>query len=401
MIVMVIQADTIYVVLSTLGMIIGLWIVLWVHSRHHIKISVPAVRYLPDWLPSIDKISIIVPARNESRNIRHCIEGILSQSYPDFEVIVVDDRSEDDTLQILQGLSESRLASGKNLRIIHGEKLPPGWAGKPHALQQGAESAKGDWLCFVDADTFARPNMLMSAYTAARTLDADLFTMVTHQILGTFWEKVILPLVFTGLSFGFPPARVNDPTKPDAIANGQFILIKVSVYWAVGGHQAVKGCIDEDKALAELMKKTGHRLIMADGRGLAQTRMYSTFIEMWEGWTKNIYIGLRDRPWLLMFGILVGFLGGLVLPLWLIGPWIWLIEGGGISAIIVMIEAGILFIVLLVIRARVATTYNISPLYSITLPLGALIFAGMMLASMYKVLSGQGVTWKGRRYQYN
>jgi chlorobactene glucosyltransferase len=392
----VITPAVIYVLLSTLGMIIGLWIAIWVHSRYRLKIMAHPIRYPPDWLSPIEKISIIVPARNESRNIRRCMEGLLDQDYPNFEIIVVDDRSDDDTLQILQGFSEK---SEVNLRIIQGEELPPGWTGKPHALQQGAELAEGEWLCFVDADTFARSEMLLSAYTAARALQADLFTMLTDQILGSFWEKVILPLVFTGLSFGFPPARVNDPTNADAIANGQFILIKESVYRAVGGHQAVRERIDEDKALAEVVKQAGYRLIMADGRQLAHTRMYTTLVEMWEGWTKNIYVGLSDRLWLLILGILVGLLGGLVLPLWLIGAWIWIAAGGGLPAVIVMLEVVILIIFLLLIRARVAMGFNISPIYAFTLPLGALIFTGMMLASTYKVLLGQGVTWKGRRYQ--
>jgi chlorobactene glucosyltransferase len=396
MIAMVLKADTIYVLLSTLGMIIGLWIAFWVHSRHQIKVIAHPVRYPPDWLSPIESISIIVPARNESRNIHRCIQGLLDQNFPDFEVIAVDDRSSDDTLQVLQEFSAR---PGISLHVIQGEELPPGWAGKPYALHQGVESAQGDWLCFVDADTFARPEMLLSAYTTARTLDADLFTMLTDQVLGSFWEKVVLPLVFTGLSFGFPPTRVNDPSKTDAIANGQFILIKTSVYRAAGGHQAVRERIDEDKALAEMVKKAGYHLVIADGRQLAQTRMYTTFVEMWEGWTKNIYVGLSDRPWLLMFGILVSMLGGLVLQFWLIGSWIWIIAGGGYPAVIVTIEVGILYIFLLLIRARAAVAFKISPFYAFTLPLGALIFTGMMLASTYKVLFGQGVTWKGRRYQ--
>jgi chlorobactene glucosyltransferase len=396
---MEITATTIYVLISTLGMIIGLWIAYWVHSRHQVGIIVDPVRYTPDWLSRFERISVIVPARNESRNIRRSLEGLFEQTYPNFEVIVIDDRSDDDTLQILQELYEHDRPSGINLQIIQGEELPPGWAGKPHALHQGAELARGDWLCFMDADTFAKPEMLLSAYTAAHCLRADMFTMLTDQVLGSFWEKAVLPLVFTGLSFGFPPSRVNDPGKADAIANGQFILIKSSVYEAVGGHQAVRERIDEDKALAEVVKRAGYHLIMADGRQLARTRMYTSLVDMWEGWTKNIYIGLSDRLWLLVFGSVVGLLGGLILPLWLIGALIWIVLGGGPPAVIMMIQVGILCIFLLSIRARAALAFHISPAYAFTLPLGALIFTGMMLASTYKVLSGQGVTWKGRRYR--
>jgi hypothetical protein len=208
-----------------------------------------------------------------------------------------------------------------------------------------------------------------------------------------------LPLVFTGLSFGFPPNRVNDPDSPDAIANGQFILIKAFVYDAVGGHYAVREHIDEDKALAEVIKKAGYRLILADGRQLAHTRMYTSLGEMWEGWTKNIYVGLSDRVWLLLLGSVVGLLGALVLPLWLLAALTWTIAGGGLPAVVTLAEGMILSIFLLTIRIQASKAFKISPLYALTLPVGSLVFTGMMLASAYKVLSGQGVTWKGRRYR--
>jgi chlorobactene glucosyltransferase len=223
--------------------------------------------------------------------------------------------------------------------------------------------------------------------------------MMTDQELGSFWEKVVLPLVFTGLSFGFPARRVNDPEKPDAIANGQFILIKRAVYQAVGGHTAVRDRIDEDKALAEVVKGAGYRLVLADGRQLARTRMYTSLAEMWEGWTKNIYLGLRDRLWLLTFGAAMGLIGALVLPLWLLAGFLWLAASGGWSAAVVAGEASLLWAYLLWQRARAASAFGISPLYAFTLPLGALVFTAMMFASAYKVISGRGVEWKGRRYR--
>jgi chlorobactene glucosyltransferase len=276
--------------------------------------------------------------------------------------------------------------------------LPPNWVGKPHALVQGAVRAQGDWLCFVDADTFAAPELISSAYAAAIRHNADLFTILTDQDLGSFWEKVVLPLVFVGLSFGFPADKINDSNAPDAIANGQFILIKQEVYQAIGGHAAVKDRIDEDKAIAEVVKGAGCRLVLADGRRLAKTRMYTSLPEMWEGWTKNIFLGLRDRLGLLTFGAAVALLGALALPLWLIGGILWAASGGGIGAIALVFEAVLVWGYLIYWRVRAARSFAISPWYAITLPLGAAIFAAMMFASAYKVLSGRGVTWKGRRY---
>lgn len=378
--------------LASLSLIIGLGITYWIHSRYQLDIIVAPT----DLSPGLDLplISVVVPARDEERNIRACIEGLLAQTYPRFEVIAVDDRSSDATPQILTEMT----LHNRRLRLVHGSEPPPGWKGKPYALAQAADLAEGEWLCFVDADTFASPNLLVSTFTAAKDWSADMFSIMTTQRLGSFWEKVILPVVFTGLSFGFPAMAVNDPKNPIAIANGQFILIKRSVYQAIGGHQAVRDRIDEDKALAQLVKGAGYRLIIADGRSLAQTRMYTSLSEMWQGWTKNIYLGMLDRLWLLFFGAILGLIGALVLPVWLIAGLVWLGVGGGLPAALVAGQAALLWAYLLWKRGQVAQAFEISRLYAFSLPLGALVFTAMMCSSAFKVLSGQGVTWKGRTY---
>ena len=361
------------------------------------------VRIDPAPMPGEDTfplVSVIVPVRNEARNIRRCVPALLSQTYPHLEVIVVDDRSTDTSPVILdEMLQENQRESGKApLRVLHGEDLPPAWAGKPHALHQGAAIAQGEWLCFVDADTFAAPELIASTWSAACRLEADLLSILTDQELGSFWERVILPLVFTALSVGFPASRVNDPTRPDAIANGQFILIRRPVYYAVGGHQAVRLRIDEDKALAEHVKGAGYRLLLADGRRLARTRMYTSLVEIWEGWTKNIFVGLRDRLWLLLLGAITGLLGALALPLWLALSLVWLAGGGGLVAAICLAQAMLVWVYLLFNRVQACLAFRISPWYALTLPLGALIFTAMMIASTLKVITGRGVTWKGRTY---
>ncbi len=381
-------------ILSSFGLLAGIALTRWIHTGYELDILVNPTERLPDHAP---RISVIVPARNEARNIRRCVQALLCQTYPNYELIVVDDRSTDATPHILDELAKDNSASGR-LQVVRGIEPLPGWAGKPHALQQGVAFAQGDWLCFVDADTFASPDLLSSSLLAAQANAADLFTMLTAQELGTFWEKVVLPLVFTALSFGFPARRVNDPAKPDAIANGQFILIKSQVYAAVGGHHAVRERIDEDKALAEVVKRAGHRLIIADGRPVARTRMYTSLVEIWEGWTKNIYLGLRDRLWLLLLGAVVGLLGALLLPLWLGGGLVWFLTSGDLIPALVSLEALAVWVHLVIVRIQACRAFQISPLYALSLPLGSLLFTAMMFASAFKVLSRRGVTWKGRTY---
>jgi chlorobactene glucosyltransferase len=383
-----------YFILSTAFLLGGLVIIYWLHNQYHLDIIVEPAQ--PPSNPPL--ISVCVPARNEERNIRACVEGILNQDYPNLEVIVLDDRSTDATPEILRKLA----AQNDKLHVISGSDLSAGWAGKPHALHQASAVARGEWLCFIDADTFLAPETLSSCYAKALETDADMFTIMTFQILGSFWEKTVMPLVMTALSVGFSPRKVNNPKTRDAIANGQFILIKCSVYDAIGGHESIKDRIVEDKALSERVKWNGHRLIVADGMRVARTRMYTSLPEMWEGWTKNIYLGLRDQAgllWLGAFGAFLAFMASLFLPLWPLLGIIGYLKGGGGMALTVTAEALALWEYLIVVRAQIARKMNISRWYALTTPLGAAVFAAMMLASTWKVISGKGVTWKGRTYK--
>src|SRR5574341_960532 len=384
---------TVGFMISTIAFIAGIIIIYWLHNQYHLDIIVEPVSPPPN--PAL--ISICVPARDEEKNIRACIEAILAQTYPNFEVIVVDDRSTDATPEILRGFA----AQDDRLKVISGSDLPSGWAGKPHALYQAAAAARGQWLCFVDADTFLTPAALTSCYVKALETRADLFTIMTYQLTETFWEKAVMQIVLTALTVGFPPRRVNDPGRRDAIANGQFILIKRKVYDAIGGHEAIQDQIVEDKAIAEKFKWTRFRLVVADGMQVARTRMYTALSEMWEGWTKNIYLGLRDRPALLSLGAFGAFLSvaaALFLPVWPVLGLIWLLNGGGWMAMTVVVKALTLWGVLLYARAAVAHRMGISRWYALTTPLGAGVFAAMMLVSTWKVMSGRGVTWRGRKY---
>jgi chlorobactene glucosyltransferase len=342
-------------------------------------------------------ISVCIPARNEERNIRACVEAILAQDYPNIEIIVLDDRSTDATPHILADIA----SRDSCLRPIGGLDLPKGWAGKPHALFQASASARGEWLCFVDADTFLAPATLSSCYVKALETQADMFTIMTFQILGSFWEKTVMPLVMTALSVGFSPRKVNDPNKKDAIANGQFILIKRSTYDSIGGHTSVKNSIVEDKQISEQVKWNGHRLIVADGMQMVRTRMYTSLPEMWEGWTKNIYLGLRDQPALVTLGIFGAFLAvlaALFLPAWPLLGMFWYLNDGGWMAMAIVSESLLLWSYLIYVRAMVAKNMDISPWYALTTPLGAGIFGAMMFTSAWKVISRKGVTWKGRVY---
>ena len=381
-----------YLIISTLFCITALIIVYWIHNQAKLDIiTTPA--------PPVDgpRISVMIPARNEEKNIQRCVEAVLTQDYPNFEVLVLDDRSTDNTSGILTELSKNET----RLVILFGEELPEGWAGKPHALYQAARSATGDWLCFVDADTFLGPNTLSAVLHAANKTGADLYTIMTLQLVETFWEKVVQPVVFTAISTGFSPRKINDPKSRQALANGQFIFIKHSVYDAIGGHEAIKNQIVEDKAIAEQVKWNGYHLVMADGYSLAKTRMYTSLAELWEGWTKNIYLGLKDSVGMLLFGAFGAFLSlvmTLFIPIWPVLGLLWYLNGGGIQALLVVAEALLVWAAVIHTRAGAAHAMGISRWYALSTPLGTAVFAAMMFISTWKVLSGKGITWKGRTY---
>jgi len=388
-----VSLSAVYFTLSTAFFIGGIIIIYWLHNQYHLDIVVN-----PSSPPiHAPLISVCIPARNEERNIRTCVEAMLAQDYPNLEVIVLDDRSSDSTPLILADIA----SRDSRLHLIGGSDLPKGWVGKPFALFQASAHARGEWLCFVDADTFATPETLSSCYVKAIETNADLFTIMTFQVLGSFWEKVVMPIVMTALSIGFSPRRVNNPSRRDAIANGQFILIKCSTFNAIGGYESVKDQIVEDKAMAEKVKWNGYRLIVADGMRIMRTRMYTSLPEMWEGWTKNIYLGLSDQPSMLMlgaFGGLLALIAAFFLPIWPLTGILWVLRGGGRLGGLVIIKAILLWSILIHERAKIARKMEISPWYAFTLPLGAAVFAAMMLASTWKVISGRGVTWKGRVY---
>ncbi|MCC6985497.1 MAG: glycosyltransferase [Anaerolineales bacterium] len=386
----------IYIILSTILFILAILIIHWIHNQYHMDIVVTPAP------PPVNapKVSVCIPARNEETNIRRCVEAVLRQDYPNFEVIVLDDRSADSTLTLLKDIA----SRDSRLLPVSGSDLPEGWAGKPHALYQAASVARGEWLCFVDADTFLEPFALSSVYAETMKQKADLFTVITNQILVTFWERVIMPLVLTALTVGFSPRKVNDPKRTDAISNGQFIFIKRSAYDAIGGHESVKDRIAEDQAIAHHVKSRGFRLIFADGTRAVSTRMYTSFAGIWEGWTKNIYLGLSIHPGLLAlgaFGALLGFLAAFFLPVWIVFGFAWFANGGGMFALAVTGEALCVTTYLLFMRVRAAGYFHIPAWYAFTTFLGAGIFSMMILASAWKVLSGQGVTWRGRKYKLN
>src|SRR6266567_4073160 len=205
-------------------------------------------------------VSMIVPARNEEQNIGRCVRSLLEQDYDNFEVIVVDDDSIDGTGRMLDELAATH-PQGRHLWVLRLRDLPRDWAGKPHAIHMGTKEAHGEWLLFTDADTWHAPNALRSALSQAIEEQADLMTLGSQQELPTFWERVMMPMAYLGISMLYTPRLVNDPHSTVAVANGQYMLIRHTVYDVIGGYARpdLRATLLDDRDLARVIKETGFK----------------------------------------------------------------------------------------------------------------------------------------------
>lgn len=261
------------------------------------------------------QLSVVIPARNESANITACLDGLLNQAYPSerLHIVVVDDNSSDDTAAVIRKLARSH----SGLQLLQAGALPDGWTGKSFACWQGFQTTDGRWLVFIDADTSASPTLLSAAVSFAEAKNIDMLSLHPSQELKTFWERVIIPAGLFAAAFACDLKAVNDPAKPDAAANGQFILIRRQVYELIGGHAAVRGQIAEDTALARLVKQAGYRIYMAGAAELIKVRMYTGLQPLWEGLSKNAVDVVKDMRTavLLAFGAAVVGWASVLLPL--------------------------------------------------------------------------------------
>ena len=237
-------------------------------------------------------ISAIVPARNEAAVIAACVQSLALQ--PEIaEIFIVNDESSDATAAIVGDLC------GKipQLRQLESPGLPAGWVGKNNAVAFGALHAAQSWLLFTDADVLLEPGAAARALEISHESGAALVSFSPDQITNTWYEKALIPFIYTRLARRFSFAEVNDPASPQAAANGQFLMIRREVYEAVGGHARVADDVLEDVALAKAVKAAGYKLFFGSGKGIVRARMYRSFGAMWEGWKKNLYRLVGGTPW--------------------------------------------------------------------------------------------------------
>lgn len=345
-------------------------------------------------------LSVIIPARNEEDCLGDCLRSLVVQQEPgwelggEWEILVVNDASTDSTREIAVGFT--------GVTVLDAPKLEKGWTGKANAAWTGAQVAKGQWLLFTDADTIHEPGHLRIAMIEAERHQAGMLSYSPRQILQGFVQRTLMPLIFSDLAATYSPAKVNDPARLTAAANGQFLLVRRDVYDKIGGHQAVRGAVLEDVQLASLAKRRKLGLRFRYAPEAVATRMYRSFGALWEGWTKNLALLFANAMMLagmrmLQFAVIVG-----------IPPLMWFFWWGARQPHGLGASAGVLGTPLATAALGIVWLRALWGFYSrvaqsnfpfrdyIWSPLGIPLYAAMLWQSWFRHNVTRQVVWKGR-----
>lgn len=352
-------------------------------------------RRWPDVEPA-PSVEIIIPARNEERNISALVQSLLAQSYPHgrWRITVVDDASTDNTAAIIAEIARAN----PNVRLVSTPPLPPGWTGKNHAMQTGflASSPEAEYLLYLDADTCHAPDTLATVVLRARETGAALLSLIPREEMHTFWQRVVMPQMgelYTLLVGSMDSVNSADGT---AAANGQFLLMRRDLYAQIGSLDSVRGDVAEDRAIAAAAKDKRHHIRLEYGRHLVSASAYSTLPEMWAGYSKTLFWATGHNTWKTLAVVAALALYALVPPVALIHALLHRRFPGRRDA---LLHAPLQIVPTLALRMVVCRTLGIPAVYALTYPLAVAVGDAILLYSLYRVLSGKGVQWKGRIYK--
>ena len=343
----------------------------------------------PERAPSV---GVIIPARNEAENIEECLASLTKSRYPNFEIIVVDDRSEDGTAELARTVPAG---NAKRLVVIDGEALPQGWLGKPWACQQGARVTSAELLLFADADTTHGENLLSRSITELQNKDADLLNVLGLQVMESFWEYLVQPQIFLAVVFRHPDLERSARSSQwqDGVANGQFMLMPRTSYEAIGGHESVRDRVLEDLALAQTVKRHGRTLVVRMAMDALRTRMHHSLTGMIAGWSRLIQMGAaQGQPLVASFGAVTVT----TLCFWIVPPLMLISALAGFGGETLLIWSALVYGLSVGIHAAFLNFLGGPTYYAVFYPLGSFVVIYIMIRS--KIRAGD-VEWKGRRYK--
>lgn len=339
------------------------------------------------------RVSIIVPARNEEETIEKALSSLLSLDYDNYEVIAVNDRSTDQTGEIMEKIAHLHVSNGRDgvagptLRVVHHTELPPGWLGKTHAMWTAANLASGDWLLFTDADVLFKPDSLRRAIAYAESEPADHVVMFPRMIMKRPGEYMMIAFFQTMFMFGHRPWKVADPSTDDHMGVGAFNLVRRRVYEAVGTYQALRMEVLDDMKLGKVVKKSGFAQRNVFGGDLISIRWAHGAWGVVNNLTKNFFAVLSFQLWrtlLSVFGL--AFLN--------FGPFLGVWLAHGYARVPYGVALGSIFLIYVGMSWRSA----VPPYYFLLHPVSTAMFIYTLLRSMFLTLWNDGIVWRGTKY---
>jgi len=328
-------------------------------------------------------LSIIFAARDEQAKMPDALRTLLAQDYPNYEIVAVNDRSADRTLEILRELAETE----PRLRVIDVEKLPPGWLGKPHGLAAGFAASRGEWLIFTDADVHFATDVLTRALSLAEAHNWDHLTLLANVEMRGFWERTAV--TYFGLVFvlNTEPWQTANPRSKRFTGIGAFQLVRRAAYEAAGGHERLRLEVVDDMKLGKLIKLAGFRSGVAVAQDSVSVRWHEGLRAIVKGVTKNMFAAFNFNLALsavMLFGVLLVS----------VAPFFGVFLASGWARIF----AGAAVAMALLIHAATIVPTDVPVWIALTHPLGAMITCWMIIRSATVTLARGGVVWRDTFY---
>ncbi len=359
----------------------------WIFYGLHIAYGALRLPIIKDIAPASDAecphISVLLAARDEEEKLPAALATLMEIDYPNLEVIAVNDRSQDATGHILDEFA----ATHSRLRVAHVAQLPAGWLGKPHALQKAYEAATGEWLLFTDADVRFKPDVLRRAVAFARQQSLDHLSLFCDVEMVGFWEKALITFFVAVFHLATNPRLVGSHGSPFYVGIGAFQLLKRSTYEACGTHRRLAMEVIDDMKLGKVVKRSGFHSGVVIAQDSVVVRWHDGIGNVIRGVTKNFFAG---------FGYNLGFMAAGISTLLLlnVAPFLCIIFGHGW----IRIFAAIALVIAICFYGGTAASMRVSPLYSLTYPLGAILLSYMLLRSAVVTLKQGGIVWRGTFY---
>lgn len=329
-------------------------------------------------------VSVLIPMRNEERNIEELIHSLQTLSYSSFECILLDDQSSDQT----RLLTERAIQNDPRFSLIEGQPLPEGWNGKVHGCHQLSQFAEGDLLLFIDADVRLAPDTIERTISTMAKHDAGMISGFPHYGDRSHLSQLLVTLQHFVVYAHLPTIIANKTKLPSfTAACGGFIAFTKEAYESIGGHASVHSSLLEDVHLARVTKKNGYKMLLVNISPFVTCYMYESIQEAIEGFTKNIFIGINKSK-VIAFLLICWYTLMYIVPTPLFVYSIW--SGNSMLSLPLLIS----------IAQKVWVDYKNGTLlrYSLFMPLSALLFVFVLARSMYTSITGKAYTWKGRSY---